>query len=93
MQHEYHNRSKRPITDNTASNIPLLPRVVTPMPGQAAAPRVPARTQNLSPRNVSQDDFWNMETANMAISAVANHWSQQHFAKSVVHPVTGKEME
>jgi hypothetical protein len=77
----------------TTSNTPLLTRVVTPMTGQAASPRVPARTQNLSPRNLSQDDFWNMETANMAISLGDNHWYQQHFANAVVHMVTGKQME
>jgi hypothetical protein len=76
MQHKYQTRSKIPITANTASNAPLLPRVVTPMTGQAAPPRVQARTENLSPRNLSQDDFWNMETANMAITLGANHWSQ-----------------
>jgi hypothetical protein len=44
VQHKYHTRSQIPITANTASNTPLLPRVVTPMTGQAASPRVPART-------------------------------------------------
>jgi hypothetical protein len=63
------------------------------MTGQAASLRVPARTQNLSPRNLSQDDFWDMETANMAIALGANHWSHQHFAHALVHPVTGKQME
>jgi hypothetical protein len=63
------------------------------MTGQAASPRVPARTQNLSPRNLSQNDFWNMETANLAIALGANHWSQQQFSHAVVHPVTGKKME
>jgi hypothetical protein len=57
MQHKYQTRSKMPISVNTARNTPLLPRVVTPMTGHAASPRVPARTQNLSPRNLSQDDF------------------------------------
>jgi hypothetical protein len=51
------------------------------------------RPQNLSPRNLSQDDFWDMETANMAIALGNHHWSQQHHANTVVHPVTGKEME
>jgi hypothetical protein len=73
--------------------MPLLSRVVTPITGQAASPRVPAQTQNLSPRNLSQDDFWNMETANQAISLGANHWQQQHFGQAVVHPVMGKQME
>jgi hypothetical protein len=51
------------------------------------------RSQNLSPRNLSQDEFFNMETANMAIPLENHHWSQQHHANTVVHPVTGKEME
>jgi hypothetical protein len=34
-----------------------------------------------------------METANMAIVLGNHHWSQQHQANAVVHPVTGKEME
>jgi hypothetical protein len=68
-------------------------RVVTPMMGQAASPRVPARPQNLSPRNLSQDDFWNTETANMAIALGAKYWSQQYFSNAVVPTVAGKQME
>jgi hypothetical protein len=63
------------------------------MTGPAASPKVPARTQNLSPRNLSQDDFWNMETSNQAIALGTNHWKQQQYAHAVVHPVTGKQME
>jgi hypothetical protein len=29
----------------------------------------------------------------MAIALGNNHWSQQHQANAVIHPVTGKEME
>jgi hypothetical protein len=57
-----------------------------------APPRV-MRSQNLSPRNVSQDDFWDVETANMAIALVNHHWSHQHHANAVLHPVPGKETE
>jgi hypothetical protein len=89
MQHKYQTSSQNPIHSKTTSNKPLLPRVVTPMTGRAAFPRVPARTQNLSPRNLSQADFWDMETANMAIALGANHWSQKHFVNAVVNPVTG----
>jgi hypothetical protein len=63
------------------------------MMGQAASPRMPARTQNLSPRNFSLDDLWSMETANMAIALGTNHWYQQHFANALVHPVTVKKIE
>jgi hypothetical protein len=51
------------------------------------------RSQNISPRNLSQDDFCDMETANMAITLVNHHWSQKHHTNAVVHPVTGKQME
>jgi hypothetical protein len=68
-------------------------RVVTPMAGRSASPRVPTRTQNLSPRDLSQNDFWSMETSNMAIALGTNHCSQKHFSNAVVHPVTGNQME
>jgi hypothetical protein len=63
------------------------------MTSQAASPRVPAHSQNLSPRNLSQDDLWSMNTANVVISLGTNHWSKQHLANAVVHPITGKQME
>jgi hypothetical protein len=34
-----------------------------------------------------------MDTAHMAIALGDNHWSRQHQANAVIHPVTGKEME
>jgi hypothetical protein len=34
-----------------------------------------------------------MDTAHVAIALGNNHWSQQHLANAVIHPVTGKEME
>jgi hypothetical protein len=34
-----------------------------------------------------------MDTANMSISLEYNHWSRQHLANAVIHPVTGKEIE
>jgi hypothetical protein len=49
--------------------------------------------KNLSPRNLSQNDFWNMATENMAVALGKNHWSQKHLANVVFHPVTGKQME
>jgi hypothetical protein len=81
------------INTEGTTNVPLLPRVVTPMTGRASPPRVPTRSQNLSPRNLSKYDFWDMESANMEISLWTHHWSQQHNATAVVHPFTGKEME
>jgi hypothetical protein len=87
MQQKYQTRSKSTIDTGEATNMPLLPRVVTPMTGQAASPRVLTRSQNLSPRNLSQNNFWNMETADMDIPWGTNYWSQQHLANAVVHPV------
>jgi hypothetical protein len=72
---------------------PLLPRMVTPMMGWLAPLRVPMRSQNVPPRNLSQDDFWDMETASMATALGNQHWSQAHQYIAVVHPGTGKEME
>jgi hypothetical protein len=59
----------------------------------SSPPRVPTRSQNLSPRNLSQDAFYSMGTAHMVIALGNHNWSQQHQANAVVHPVTGKEME
>jgi hypothetical protein len=72
---------------------PLLPRVVTPMTSRPAPLRVPRRSQNVSPRNLSQYDFCGMDTAHMAIAFGNHHWSQQHQSNAFVHPITGKEME
>jgi hypothetical protein len=93
MQYKYQTRSQTTIITKRTTNTPFLPRVITPMTGRAAPPKVPTLSQNLSPRNLSQDDFWNMETSNIAVDLGTNHWSQQHFANAVVHPVTGKQME
>jgi hypothetical protein len=95
--------SPMPITRQTRSqmtmhtqdfpNVPSPPRVVTPRTLHPSPPRVPTRSRRLSPRNLSQDDFCGMYTAHMAIALGDNHWSQQHQANAVIHPVTGKEME
>jgi hypothetical protein len=75
------------------TNAPLPPRVVTPRTVNPSPTRVPTHSQRLSPRNLSQDDFYGMDTAHMAIALGNNHWSRQHQANAVIHPVTGKEME
>jgi hypothetical protein len=90
MHQRCQTRSQTIINDQDTTNAPLLLRVVTPMMSRPAPPRVPMRSQNLSPRNLSQDDFCDMETANMAIALVNHHCSQQHQSNAVVHPVTGK---
>jgi hypothetical protein len=93
MTHTYQTRAQRRDNVNPPHNSPLLRRVITPIPGHAASPRVPAQTHNLSPRNLSQYDFWSMETANQAIALGTNHWTNLNRANAVVHPVTVKEME
>jgi hypothetical protein len=93
MQQNYQTRSQMPISVNTARNTPLISKGFTPMMSHAASPRVPARTQNLSPINWSQGDIWNMESYNQAIALDTNHLTNFHFANVVVHQVTVKEME
>jgi hypothetical protein len=86
-------RSQTTIYAQDIANAPLLTRVVTPVTRTSSPPRVPTRTENLSPRNLSQYAFYDMDTSHMAIALGNHHWSQQHQANAVVHPVTGKEME
>jgi hypothetical protein len=86
-------RSQTTIHTQDIANAPLPPRVVTPRTLNPSPPRVPTRSRRLSPRNLSQDDFCGMDTAHMAISLGNNHWSRQHQANTVIHPVIGKEME
>jgi hypothetical protein len=42
---------------------------------------------------MSSDEFCGMDTSHMAIVLEKNHFSQQHHANTVIHPVTGKEIE
>jgi hypothetical protein len=86
-------RSQTTIHTQDIPNVPLPPRVVTPRTLQQSPPRVPTSSQRLSPRNLSQDYFYGMDTAHMAIALGHNKWSQQHQANAVIHPVTRKEME
>jgi hypothetical protein len=86
-------RSQTTIHTKDISNAPLPPRVVTPRTLNPSPPRVPTRSQRLSPRKFSQDDFCGMDTAHMAIALGDNHWSRQHQANAVIHLATGKEME
>jgi hypothetical protein len=41
---------------------------------------VPNGSLELTPRNLSQDEFCEMDTAHMAIALGNNHWSQRHHA-------------
>jgi hypothetical protein len=67
-------RSQTTIHARAKTNAPLLPRVVASMSSQPSPPRVPRRSQNLVPRNLSQDDFCGMDTAHMAIALGNHHW-------------------
>jgi hypothetical protein len=82
--------SQTTIHTQDIANAPLPPRVVTPTTLDPSPPRVPTRSQSLSPRNLSQNDFCGMDTAHMAIALRDKHWSQQHQANAVIHPITGK---
>jgi hypothetical protein len=86
-------RSQSIIHKQDIPNVTLPPRVVTPRTLRPSPLRVPTRSRKLSPRNLSQDDFCGMDTAHMAIALGENHWSRQHQANAIIHPVTGKEME
>jgi hypothetical protein len=86
-------RSQTTIHTQDSPNVALPPRVVIPRTLRPSPPRVPTRSQRLYPRNLSQDDFCDMDTAHMAIALGDSHWSQQHQANAIIHPVTGKEME
>jgi hypothetical protein len=86
-------RSQTTIHTQDISNAPLPPRLVTPRTLNPSPPRVPTRSQRLSPHNLSQNNFCRMDTSHMAIALGDNHWSRQHQANAVIHPVTGKEME
>jgi hypothetical protein len=86
-------RSQRTTHTPDIPDRPLPPRVVTPRTLGHSPPRVPNGSRQLSPRNLSQDDFCGMDTAHMAIALGNHHWPQRHHANAVIHPVTGKEME
>jgi hypothetical protein len=71
----------------------LPPRVVTPRTLHHSPLRVSNGSLELTPRNLSQDDFCEMDTAHMAISLGHKHWSQRYNVNAVLHPITGKKME
>jgi hypothetical protein len=61
-------RSQTTMYAQDIAKAPLLPRAVTPVMPTSPPPRVPTRKENLSPRNLSQDAFYGMDTAHMAIN-------------------------
>jgi hypothetical protein len=68
------------------------PRVVTPATRRVSPPRVKARAQQLSPRDLSRD-FLDLGAANCACALGDSHWTKTPMMNSVIHPVTGKEMQ
>jgi hypothetical protein len=68
-------------------------RVVTPATRSTAPPRVSTRARNLSPRNFSQGDFWDMGSANNAIALGNNHWTNVPMMNAVLHRASGKEIQ
>jgi hypothetical protein len=66
-----------------------LPRVVTPATSRVSPPRVKARAQQLSPRNLSRD-ILDLGAANCACTLGDNHWTKSPLMNPVIHPVTGK---
>jgi hypothetical protein len=67
-------------------------RVVTPATRRVSPPRVNARANQLSPRNLSRD-FLDLSAANCACALGDNHWTKTPMMNSVIHPVTGKETQ
>jgi hypothetical protein len=63
-----HTRSQTTIHTQYIPNVPLPPRVVTPRTQHPSPPRVPTRSQRLSPSNLSQKYLCGMDTAHMAIT-------------------------
>jgi hypothetical protein len=93
MPNRRQTRSQTTIQTPDIPDRPLPPWVVTPRTLRHSPPRVPTGSQQLSPRNLYQDDFYGMYTSHIAIALGHNHWSQRHHANEVIHPVTGKEMD
>jgi hypothetical protein len=65
-------RSQKTIHTPDIPDRPLPPRVVTPRTLRHSPRRVPTGSQQLSPRNLSQDDFCGMDAAHMAIPSEIN---------------------
>jgi hypothetical protein len=83
-------RSQTTIHTQDITNAPLPPRVVTPRTLRQSPQRVTTSSRRLSPRNLSQNDFCEIDTAHIAITLGDNHWSQRHQANAVIQPITGK---
>jgi hypothetical protein len=96
-KHNYQTRSQTQVHTVSAHIIEYrdssqLPRVVTPSTIIAAHPRVPERARNLPPINLSQGDFWDMGSANSAMTLGNKHWTKTPMINAVLHLESGKEM-
>jgi hypothetical protein len=95
-KHNYQTRSQTQVHTFPAHVIETrassqLPRVFIPETRIAAPPRVPARARNLSPRKVSQGDFWDMGSANNAIPFSNNHWKKTPMMNTVLIRPQGRK--
>jgi hypothetical protein len=68
MPNRRQTRSQTKIHSQDILNVPLPPRVVTPRTPHHSPPRVSNGSRRLSPRNLSQDEFFGMDTVHMAIA-------------------------
>jgi hypothetical protein len=98
VKHTYQTRSQTEVNQvrvhvNESRNFPQLLRVVTPSTRSAEPTRVPTRARNLSPRKLSQGDFWDMGISNNAIDLGNNHWTNTPMMNAVLHMASGKEMQ
>jgi hypothetical protein len=86
-------RSQTTIHTQDIANAPLPLRVVIPRTLNPSPPRVPTRSRRLYARNLSQNDFCEIDTDLLTIALGNNHWYQQHLANAAIDPVIGKERE
>jgi hypothetical protein len=74
MPNQRQTRSHTTIHTPDIPDRPLPPRVVTPRTLHHSPPRVTNGSLELTPRNLSQNDFCEMDTSHMAIALGHNHW-------------------
>jgi hypothetical protein len=91
LKHQYQTRSQNHFSPES-HNAPQPLRVVTPATRNTAPPRVSTGAHQVSLQNLSQD-FLDMGGANCAIVFGENHWTKTPMMNSLIHPVTGKEMQ
>jgi hypothetical protein len=98
IKRTYQTRSQKqvnsvPLHVSESRDSSQLPRVATPATRIAAPPRVPSRARNLPPRNLSQGGFWDIVSANNAITLGNNHWTKTPMMNLVLHTASGKEIQ